>query len=65
MFFSVSQPLGGGIPRATVEWRFMENWTLEARAESRFDQARYGLFRGTNIQNDQTFGLFLFREWSF
>ena len=48
-----------------MEWRFAENWTLEARAESRFDQQQFGLFRGTNIANEQTFGLFLFREWSF
>jgi autotransporter translocation and assembly factor TamB len=65
LFFAVAQPLGGGVPSAAMEWRFAENWTLEARAESRFDQQQFGLFRGTNIANDQTFALFLFREWSF
>ncbi len=65
IFFAVTQPLGGGVPSAALEWRFTENWTLEARAQSRFDQQQYGLFRGTNITNDQTFGLFLFREWTF
>jgi autotransporter translocation and assembly factor TamB len=65
LFFAVAQPLSGGVPSAAMEWRFAENWTLEARAESRFEQQQYGLFRGTNIANDQTFGLFLFREWSF
>ncbi|MGH7541763.1 MAG: hypothetical protein ACRELC_12260, partial [Gemmatimonadota bacterium] len=64
VFLSLAQPLGGGVPRASVEWRFAENWTLEGRAQSRFDQP-YGLFRGTNIENEQTFGLFLFREWAF
>jgi translocation and assembly module TamB len=65
LFFAVTQPLGGGVPSATMEWRFTENWTLEARAQNRFDQQQYGLFRGTNIANDQTFGLFLFRQWTF
>lgn len=65
LFFAVTQPLGGGVPSAAVEWRFTENWTFEARARNRFDQQQYGLFRGTNIANDQTFGLFLFREWTF
>jgi hypothetical protein len=65
LFFAVTQPLGGGVPSAAMEWRFTENWTLEARAQNRFEQQQYGLFRGTNIANDQTFGLFLFREWTF
>ncbi len=65
VFFSFSQPLGGGPPRATLEWRFTPSWTLEARAASRFDERLFGLVRGSNLANERTFGLFLFREWSF
>lgn len=65
LFFTFQQPLGGGPPRATLEWRFRPSWTLEAKASSRFDDRLYGLFRNTNFVNERTFGLFLFREWSF
>lgn len=65
VFFTFSQPLGGGTPRATLEWRFSPVWTLEARTASRLDERQFGLFRGTNLANDRTFGLFLFREWSY
>jgi hypothetical protein len=65
LFFSVAQPLGGGVPRIVVEWRFSENWILEARAQSRFDSQQFGLYRGTNLDTEQTYGIFLFREWAF
>lgn len=65
IFFTFSQPLGGGTPRATLEWRFAADWTLEARTASRLDERLFGLFRGTNLANERTFGLFLFREWSY
>jgi len=65
IFFTFSQPLGGGPPRATLEWRFAPNWALEARTASRLDERLFGLFQGTNLANDRTFGLFLFREWSY
>jgi len=65
LFFTFSQPLGGGTPRATLEWRFAPDWTLQARTASRLDERQFGLFRGTNLANDRTFGLFLFREWSY
>ncbi len=65
VFFSFSQPLGGGAPRATLEWRFSPVWTLEARTASRLDERLFGLTRGSNLANDRTFGLFLFREWSY
>jgi hypothetical protein len=48
-----------------VEWRFSENWILEARAQSRFDSQQFGLYRGTNLDTEQTYGIFLFREWAF
>lgn len=65
LFLSFSQPLGGGPPRATLEWTFLPMWTLEARAASRFDERLFGLARGTNLANEQTFGLFLFRDWNY
>ncbi|MCG8468398.1 MAG: translocation/assembly module TamB [Gemmatimonadetes bacterium] len=65
IFLSFSQSLGGGPPRATLEWSFLPNWTLEARADSRFDERLFGLSRGTSLANEQTFGLFLFRDWDF
>ncbi len=65
VFFSVAQPLGGGVPRVVVEWRFSENWTLEARAENRFDRQQFGFTSAASFENEQTYGLFIFREWSF
>ncbi len=65
IFFSVSQSLGGGPPRATLEWSFLPSWTLEARLSSRFDERLFGLSGATNLANEQTFGLFLFRIWDF
>ena len=64
VFFTFRQPLGGGFPRATMEWRFNPAWSLEAKASSRFDDRLFG-FRHTAWVNEQTFGLFLFREWSY
>ena len=65
IFVSVLQPLGGGAPRATVEWRFSPVWTLEARTSSRLDDQLFGLFQNTNLGDERTYGLFLFREWSY
>jgi hypothetical protein len=65
VFFSVSQPLGGGVPRVLIEWRFSENWTLEARAENRFDRQQFGVATVASFETAQTYGLFIFREWSF
>ncbi|WP_419947831.1 translocation/assembly module TamB domain-containing protein [Candidatus Palauibacter sp.] len=64
LFFSAWQPLGGGPPRATVEWSFLPSWSIEARAASRFDERLFGLAWGSNLANDLTFRLFLFREWT-
>jgi len=65
VFFTFLQPLGGGVPRATMEWRFTPSWTLEARASSRFDDQFFGILGNSQLLNEQTFGLFLFREWNF
>lgn len=64
LFVTVTQPLGSRYPGWSIEWRFSPNWTLEARAENRFAR-RFGLATGSSLEFDQTFGLFLFREWSF
>lgn len=64
LFFSFWQPLGGGPQRATLEWSFLPSWSVEARMASRFDERLFGLSWGTNIANDRTFRLFLFREWT-
>jgi hypothetical protein len=65
VFFSVAQPLGGGVPRVLIEWRFSENWSLEARAENRFDRQQFGVASAASFETAQTYGLFIFREWSF
>jgi len=65
VFFTLLQPLSGGVPRATMEWRFTPSWTLEARASSRYDDQFFGILGNTQLLNEQTFGLFLFREWNF
>ncbi len=64
LFLSYWQPLGGGPPRAAVEWSFLPNWTVEARTASRFDERLFGLSWGTNLANQRMFELLLFREWS-
>ncbi len=64
VFFTFQQPLRGGLPRATMEWRFTPVWSLEAKASSRFDDRLFGLDH-SSFQDQQTFGLFLFREWSY
>ncbi|MFQ5678518.1 MAG: translocation/assembly module TamB domain-containing protein [Gemmatimonadota bacterium] len=64
LFVTVAQPLGSRYPGWSIEWRFTPHWTLEARAENRFAR-RFGLTTGSSLEFDQTFGLFIFREWSF
>lgn len=65
IFLTVTQPLAGGqLPGWSVEWRFTDDWTLEARAENRFAR-RFGQVVGSTLEMEQTYGLFLFREWSF
>ncbi len=63
IFLSYWQPLAGGPPRATAEWSFLPNWRAQAHTASRFDERLFGLTWGTNLANDRTFGLFLYREW--
>jgi hypothetical protein len=65
LFLSYWQPLGGGPPRAAVDWAFLPGWSVEAGTASRFDERLFGLSVGTNVANDRTYSLFLFREWEF
>ncbi|WP_420442719.1 translocation/assembly module TamB domain-containing protein [Candidatus Palauibacter sp.] len=65
LFLSYWQPLGGGPPRAALEWAFLPGWSVEAGTASRFDERLFGLSVGTNVANDRTYSLFLFREWVF
>ncbi|MDX1393977.1 MAG: translocation/assembly module TamB domain-containing protein [Gemmatimonadota bacterium] len=64
VFFTFQQPLRGGLPRATMEWRFTPVWSLEAKVSSRFDDRLFGLDH-SGFQDVQTFGLFLYREWAY
>lgn len=65
LFLSYWQPLGGGPPRAALDWAFLPGWSVEAGTASRFDERLFGLSVGTNVANDRTYSLFLFREWEF
>lgn len=64
LFVTVSQQFGTRYPGWSIEWRFTPRWTLEARAENRFAR-RFGLSTGSSLEFDQTFGVSIFREWSF
>ncbi len=62
VFFTYTQPLDGRRPDVSLEWYFAEGWTLEARYENRFQR----LFSaGSNLETEQSLGLFVFREWSY
>ncbi len=62
VFFTYTQPLDGRRPDVSLEWYFAEGWTLEARYENRFQR----LFSaGSNLETQQSLGLFVFREWSY
>ncbi len=62
VFFTFTQPLDGRRPDVSLEWYFAEGWTLEARYENRFQR----LFSaGSNLETEQSLGLFVFRQWSY
>ncbi len=62
VFLTFSQPLDGRPPDVALEWYVSEGWTVEARYENRFQR----LFSaGSNLETEQSLGLFLFREWSY
>ncbi len=62
VFFTFTQPLDGRRPDISLEWYFSEGWTLEARYENRYQR----LFSaGSNLETQQSLGLFLFKEWTY
>lgn len=64
LFLTVTYPFGRPFPEGTLDWRFTDQWSLELLTELRFEQG----FRSSatsNLERDRTWGLFLFREWSF
>lgn len=64
IFVSATQPLGGLLPGATVEWTFLPDWRLEFSTEDR--ARRYSAY-GTSLNtfSDRTWRMMLFREWNF
>lgn len=64
VFVSATQPLGGLLPGATVEWTFLPDWRLEFATEDR--ARRYSAYGSSlNTFSDRTWRMMLFREWSF
>ena len=64
LFVKVTQPLGGRLPGMTVDWAFLPAWRLEFKTEDRFNRyAAYGYSFST--YSSRTWGLMLFREWTF
>ena len=64
LFLTVTYPVGNRFPAGTLDWRFSENWSVELLSELRYGR---GLRAGaaSNLERERTWGLFLFREWSF
>ena len=64
VFLTVTYPVGNRFPAGSLDWRFSEGWSLELLSELRYGR---GLRTGaaSNIERERTWGLFLFREWSF
>lgn len=64
LFLTVTYPFGRPFPEGSLDWRFTDQWTLQLLTELRFQNG----FRSTatsNLERNRTWGLFLFREWSF
>ena len=62
VFVTGTAPLDGRLPEISLEWFFSEGWTFEARYDNRYQR----LFSaGSNLETQQNFGIFLFREWSY
>ena len=64
IFVRATQPLGGLLPGAAVEWSFLPDWRLEFSTEDR--ARRYSAY-GNSLDafSNRTWGLMLFREWDF
>ena len=64
IFVSATQPLGGLLPGAAVEWTFLPDWQLEFSTEDR--ARRYSAYGNSlNAFSNRTYRLMLFREWDF
>ncbi|MFW6088695.1 MAG: translocation/assembly module TamB domain-containing protein [Gemmatimonadota bacterium] len=63
LFLSATQPLGGLLPGAAVEWTFLPSYRLELSTEDR--ARRYSAF-GTSLAafSNRTWRMMLFREWN-
>lgn len=63
IFISATQPLGGLLPGAALEWTFLPNYRLEFSTEDR--ARRYSAY-GTSLNafSDRTWRMMLFREWN-
>ena len=64
VFLTVTYPFGRPFPEGSLDWRFTDQWTLELLTELRFEQG-FRSSASSNLERDRTWGLFLFREWSF
>lgn len=64
IFVSATQPFGGLLPGAAVEWTFLPHWRLEFTTEDR--ARRYSAY-GNSLSafSDRTYRLMLFRTWDF
>jgi hypothetical protein len=64
IFVSATQPFGGLLPGAAVEWTFLPDWRLEFSTEDR--ARRYSAY-GNSLSafSDRTYRLMLFRTWDF
>ncbi|HSM09390.1 MAG TPA: translocation/assembly module TamB domain-containing protein [Gemmatimonadota bacterium] len=63
LFLSATQPLGGLLPGAAVEWTFLPDYRLEFSTEDR--ARRYSAF-GTSLNafSNRTWRMMLFRQWN-
>lgn len=64
LFLTVTYPFGRPFPEGSLDWRFTDQWTLELLTELRFEHG-FRSSSGSNLERDRTWGMFLFREWSF
>lgn len=64
LFLTVTYPFGRPFPEGSLDWRFTDQWTLELLTELRFEQG-FRSSSSSNLERDRTWGMFLFREWSF
>ncbi|TFG63970.1 MAG: translocation/assembly module TamB, partial [Gemmatimonadales bacterium] len=64
IFVRATQPLGGFLPGAAVEWSFLPDWRLEFGTEDR--ARRYSAYGNSlDVFSNRTWGLMLFRQWDF